>query len=152
MSIQISTWRRQLQITGEDRHPIVLRFLASIPMLGIGLMHVFDPETPMRPLVEAAGLPAAGLLSPAAVAAEIVAGVLLLIGFYTRLGAVLAIFTMVVAAYAHLVIDVWPNGANNEPPILLPLAVLVCAAYVLWRGAGRWSLDHLMGRGNAAGS
>jgi uncharacterized membrane protein YphA (DoxX/SURF4 family) len=46
------------------------------------------------------------------------------------------------ALYAHVVIDVWPNGPDNEPPMALPLAVMACAAYVLWRGAGRWSLDH----------
>ena len=48
---------------------------------------------------------------------------------------------MAVAVYSHLAIDVWPNGAENEPPLVLPLAVLAGALYILWRGAGRWSLD-----------
>jgi uncharacterized membrane protein YphA (DoxX/SURF4 family) len=65
----------------------------------------------------------------------------LLVGFWARLGAVLAIPVMVGAIYAHLTIDVWPNGAENEPPVGLPIAVLLAAAYVAWRGAGRWSLD-----------
>ena len=100
----------------------------------------------MRPLVEAANLPAPALLSPLAVAVEVVAGLLILAGFYARLGAALAIPTMAVAVYAHIAIDVWPNGADNEPPILLPIVVIACAGYVLWRGAGRWSLDRLASR------
>ena len=145
MAIRTTTWiPRELQSTGRDRHTIVPRLVAGLPLLGIGLAHVFDAGAPMTPLVEAAGLPAAALLSPFAVAVEIVMGVLLLAGFYARLAAALAIPTMAVAVYAHAVIDVWPNGADNEPPILLPLAVMACAAYLLWRGAGRWSLDALM--------
>ena len=47
---------------------------------------------------------------------------------------------MAIAVYAHIVIDAWPN-AEGEPPLALPLVVAACAAYVLWRGAGRWSVD-----------
>ena len=139
-------WSPQaIQATGDEVHLVVPRLIAGLPLLAIGLMHVLDDTTPMRPLVEAAGLPAAGLLSPLAVAAEIVAGALLLSGFYTRLGALVAIPVMVVAAYAHLAIDVWPNSAG-EPPIILPVVVLVCAVYVLYRGGGAWSVDALLTR------
>jgi len=144
MATRSAPWTAQgLQATGDERHLILPRLAGGLPLVGIGLAHVFDPGAPMTPLVEAAGLPAAELLSPLAVAAEILAGVLLLCGLYARLAAALAILTMIVAVYAHIVIDVWPNGPQNEPPIVLPLTVLVCAAYVLWRGAGRWSLDNL---------
>lgn len=104
----------------------------------------------MRPLVEAASLPAAALLSPVGVALEIVAGLLILAGFYARVGAALAVPVMAVAVYAHIVIDVWPNGAGNEPPILLPVAVIACATYILWRGAGRWSVDGVMTKSRAS--
>jgi uncharacterized membrane protein YphA (DoxX/SURF4 family) len=140
------TWSPQtIQATGRERHLLLPRLVAGLPLLAIGLMHVFDDTAPMRPLVEAARLPAAGILSPLAVAAEIVAGLLLLAGFYTRVGALVAIPVMAVAAYAHLVIDTWPNAAG-EPPLLLPLAVFASAAYVLRRGGGSWSLDGLVMR------
>jgi hypothetical protein len=29
----------------------------------------------------------------------------------------------------------------DEPPVALPIAVLLASAYTLWRGAGRWSMD-----------
>ncbi len=37
-------------------------------------------------------------------------------------------------------------STQNEPPLVLPLAVMAGALYVLWRGAGRWSLDVRMAR------
>lgn len=134
--------RTDAHTTRPYRHLMIARLVAGVPLLGIGVMHVVAPETPMRPLVEAAGLPLPSLLAPVAVAFEIVAGVSLLVGAWARLGlgALLAIPTMAVAAYAHLAIDIWPNS-GGEPPLALPLSVLACAAYVLWRGAGRWSLD-----------
>jgi len=121
---------------------MVARTVAGVPLLGVGLAHALVPDTPMRPLVEAAGIPLAGLVSPVGVAVEIVAGLSLLLGLWARVGGALALPVMLGAVYAHLVIGVWPNGPENEPPIALPIAVLVCAAYVLWRGPGRWSLDH----------
>jgi uncharacterized membrane protein YphA (DoxX/SURF4 family) len=136
------TARERLRVTGEQRHTLLPRVVAGVPLLGIGLAHVMVPEAPMRPLVEAAGLPLAGLISPIAVAIEIVAGLSLILGLWARVGGLLAIPTMLGALYAHAVIDVWPNGPDNEPPMALPLAVMACAAYVLWRGAGRWSLDY----------
>jgi uncharacterized membrane protein YphA (DoxX/SURF4 family) len=127
--------------TQPHRHLLVPRVVAAAPLLGIGLLHVFDPAAPMRPLVEAAGFPLPAVIAPVAVAAEIIAGVSLLLGFLGRIGGLIAIPTMAGAIYSHLVIGVWPNGAENEPPLVLPIAVLVAAAWVVWRGSGRWSLD-----------
>ena len=127
----------------QPRHHLLLpRAVAGVPLLGIGLAHVLVPEAPMGPLVEAAGIPLAGVVAPVAVATEIVAGALLLLGLWARVAALVAIPTMLGAVYAHLAIGVWPNGPENEPPMGLPIAVMLCAAYVVWRGAGRWSLDH----------
>lgn len=132
----------RLRATEPYRHLLLVRIVAGVPLLGIGLAHVIAPEAPMRPLVEAAGIPFASIVSPIAVGVEIVAGLSLLLGLWARIGGLLAVPTMLGAIYAHLVIDVWPNGPANEPPLALPIAVMAGAAYVLWRGAGRWSLDH----------
>jgi uncharacterized membrane protein YphA (DoxX/SURF4 family) len=58
----------------------------------------------------------------------------------------LAIPVMLGAIYAHLAIETWPNGAENEPPMMLPMAIIAGAGYVFWRGAGRWSLDNWRAR------
>jgi uncharacterized membrane protein YphA (DoxX/SURF4 family) len=125
------------------RHTMLARLVAGVPLLAIGLMHVFATGYGMLPLVEAAGLPLPTALAPLAVAAELLAGASLLLGAWARAGALLAIATMAVAAYAHVAVDVWPN-AGGEPPLALPLVVLACAAYVLSRGPGRWSIDARM--------
>ncbi|MSQ30812.1 MAG: DoxX family membrane protein [Dehalococcoidia bacterium] len=134
-----------LRFADQSRHIIALRLIAGVPLLLIGLAHIlgehvdFAPDAEMRPIVKALGMPLAGLLAPLAVAAEIAAGVSLILGYWARAGAVLVVVTMAVAFYSHLAIEVWPGP--NEPPMALPLVILACAAYVLWRGAGRWSLD-----------
>lgn len=133
---------RRLRSTEPYRHLLVLRIVAGLPLLGLGMAHVVMPEAPMRPLVEAAGIPFPAIVAPLGVAAEIVAGLSLLLGAWARLGGLIAIPVMLGAVYAHLVIVVWPNGAENEPPLALPIAVAIAAAYVVVRGAGHWSLDH----------
>lgn len=137
----------RIRATEPYRHVLVPRAVAGLPLLAIGSAHVFVPEAAMRPLVEAAGIPLAAVVAPVAVAVQIVAGLSLLLGLWARVGGLLAIPSMVGAIYAHLVIDVWPNGAESEPPLALPIAVLLGGAYVLWRGAGRWSLDRRQRRG-----
>jgi putative oxidoreductase len=131
----------RLRATAPRRHLVLVRAVAGVPLLGIGLAHLLVADAPMRPLVEAAGFPLPALVSPLGVAAEIVAGVSLLLGLWARVGAALAIPTMLGALYAHLVIDVWPNGVENEPPLALPVIVMLACAHVLWLGAGRFSLD-----------
>lgn len=150
---ETSTRQRVIEaarVTGPARHLVIPRVVAGAPLLIIGLAHVFEDSAPMQPLVEAAGMPAPALLAPIAVAAEIAAGVALLLGAFARAGAVLAVVTMLAALYAHAAIDVWPNGAEDEPPLALPVIVLVCAAYVLWHGAGRWSVDALGARSTSS--
>lgn len=139
----------RIRATGPQRHLLLVRIVSGAPLLGIGLAHALVPEAPMGPLVEAAGIPLAGLVSPIGVAVEIVAGLSLLLGLGARVGGLLAIPTMLGAIYAHVVIDVWPNGPENEPPLALPIAVLLCAAYVAWQGPGRWSFDRRYHRRHA---
>ena len=122
-----------------DLLAFVVRILGGLPLLVIGISHVVWSGAAMQPLVEAMGLPMPGLLAPLAVAAEIGAGLSMLLGYRTRIGALLAVGTMAVAFYSHLAIEAWPNP--QEPPIALPLILLACGAFLLWRGSGRWSLD-----------
>ena len=72
---------------------------------------------------------------------EVVVGILLLLGFFSRIGGLAVINMMFVATYVHLVVDnpdLFP--LQPEEPII-PLVSIVIAAYVVWRGSGAWSLD-----------
>ena len=132
----------RLRATTDHRHLLVARIVAGVPLVMTALSHIFVPEAPLRPLVEAAGFPLAAVLSPVAIGVKIAAGCSLLLGLWARIGGFLGAGMMLGALYAHLVIDVWPNAPEvPEPPLIAPISVLVAAAYVLWRGAGRYSLD-----------
>lgn len=133
------------------KHVIGLRVIAGAPLAFFGLMHLIG-AMPMRPLVEAAGLPAPGLMSVLAPIAQLLAGLLLLSGAFVRVGALLAIGTMVGAIITHLKIpnDQWPvattdaaQGPWPEPVFLMyvAIAIVLLSAYVLWRGSGAWGLD-----------
>lgn len=72
---------------------------------------------------------------------EVVVGVLLLLGLFSRVGGLVVINMMLVATYVHLVVN---NPAlfplQPEAPII-PLGTIAVAAYVVWRGGGAWSMD-----------
>lgn len=124
-----------LRQTAALKHVIVARVIAGVPLAGLGFMHLIG-AAPMKPILEAAKIPLPDLNAVVAPLVEVVAGLLLLSGAFARIGAILACVTMAVAIYAHLAAD-WVD----EPPIALPIAVLLAALYVLWRGGGAWSVD-----------
>lgn len=121
--------------TAALKHVIVARLIAGLPLVGMGMMHLIGAG-PIMPILEAARIPLPEVNAVLAPVVEVVAGLLLLSGAFARVGAALGCASMAVAVYAHVVAD-WPD----EPPIVLPIAVLLAALYVLWRGGGAWSMD-----------
>ena len=72
---------------------------------------------------------------------EILLGAVLALGLFVRPAAVVVMGIMVVATYVHLVIDdpsLFPLQPS-EP--IIPVIVIAMSAYLLWRGAGVWSMD-----------
>ncbi len=120
--------------------PLVARLIGGFPLFAIGWAHVLQPNAPVTPINEALGLPFPAFLAAVAIIAEIVSGASLLLGAWARLGALIAVPTMLVAFWSHVALEVWPNP-ETQPPFALPLVILAAAAVVLWRGAGSWSLD-----------
>ncbi len=74
---------------------------------------------------------------------EMVAGLLLVSGFLSRIGGLIGVAFMIAATYAHLVVDpeFLPFGNVTSFHVLVPIMVLAGSAYVLWRGGGAWSVD-----------
>jgi uncharacterized membrane protein YphA (DoxX/SURF4 family) len=108
----------------------IIRILASLPLIGIGVMHLVG-VAPLLPIVEGAGFPFPELSARLAPIAQILAGLLLLTGIQARVGALLALGTMAGALLAHLRFD-WAD----EPPMLLPILVIAGAVTILLRGPG----------------
>ncbi len=72
---------------------------------------------------------------------EIFLGMVLLWGAFARVAVLVVIGIMLVATYVHVVVDdplLFPLQPN-EP--VIPIVVMAASGYILWRGAGTWSLD-----------
>ena len=124
-----------LRKTGPAKHLTVIRSLCALPLILIGTQHLIG-TAPILPILEGARIPQAVFFSYLVPPLEVLAGLLLLIGYCARLGALVTLPTMGVAVYAHLVHD-WAE----EPTIVLPIAVFVGVLQVLWGGAGAFSTD-----------
>lgn len=134
--------------TSNYKFLIALRLLAGLPLLGFGILHFISPEH-MREILVVSGIPLVEMNLFLAPAAEILAGALLLLGWYARIGGMLGIGTMLVAVYSTVVLsqitaDTLPQGVTEipfVPPLPLPIIVLGCSFVVVLLGGGAWSLD-----------
>src|SRR5688500_7029506 len=80
------------------------------------------------------GIPLPELTAPFAIASELVGGILLAIGLFTRTAAVAVAGTMLVAA-------LWVHRSDPFMDKEFPLAYAVAALVVLISGPGKYSLD-----------
>ena len=135
--------------TTDHKHIAILRFLAGAPLLAFGVMHI-SGAMPMKPLIEAAGLPMPDMAAMVTPPIMIIAGLLLLLGLFARVGAVLAIGTMLGAVMTHIKIpsDAWPipvetapNPNPYVPMMVMAIAIILFSAYIIFKGAGAWSID-----------
>ena len=72
---------------------------------------------------------------------EIILGTILLLGYYSRIGASMVLPLMFVAIYVHITVSnpaAFP--AQPQEPII-PIAVIMMAVIIMWKGAGNWSMD-----------
>ncbi len=113
-----------------DRSYALMRIVAGFLFLWHGSQKLFNYPTDFKydlsPLIYAAGV------------IELIGGVLVMIGFYTRHAAFICSGTMAVAYWmAH--------GTNNIFPLLNrgELATMYCFVflYIACKGSGVWSLD-----------
>ena len=120
-----------------------LRLLLGVLFLMTGAMKLVVPmlaEAWAGQLL-AAELPLYSLTRWTVPFVEMFLGMVLLWGAFARVAALVVIGIMLVATYVHLVVDdpsLFPLQPN-EP--VIPIVVIGASAYILWRGAGTWSLD-----------
>ncbi len=131
----LSDIRRTLPL----KHLFFVRYAAAVPLGVFGIMQLTMEDVALRPILREAGLPLVGFNSIFVPVVEIAVAFLLATGYFARLAAAVGGIIMAVALYAHGVAD-WPG----EMTPLVPLAVLLCCMYTLWRGAGAWSADLAM--------
>jgi uncharacterized membrane protein YphA (DoxX/SURF4 family) len=115
------------------------RLLAGVPLVVFSAMHFMNQEH-FRDILSAADMPMVDLSVWAASSAEMLGGMLLLSGFYARVGGILGIATMVPAILTTVRLAGLPD-APMVPPLPLPIMVLVASTVVLVLGGGAWSAD-----------
>ena len=120
-----------------------IRLLLAILFLMTGAMKLLVPmlADAWSGQLLAANLPLYSITRWTVPFLEMLLGVVLATGGFVRPAVVVVMGIMVVATYVHLVVDdpsLFPLQPS-EP--IIPLIVIVMSVYVLWRGAGAWSLD-----------
>ncbi|MGE3808637.1 MAG: DoxX family membrane protein [Gemmataceae bacterium] len=132
---------------------ILFRLVAGLPLLVLGAKHFIDPQH-FKNILVASELPMPEVSAIAAPVAECLAGLLLLLGVFARLGGLLGIATMAPAIYSTIQLakldpNKLPAGLTEVPfvpPLPVPIAVLVCSLLVVLLGAGAWSVDAARGK------
>jgi len=72
---------------------------------------------------------------------EILLGVILLIGYYSRIGALMVLPVMLVAMYVHLTVSNPAAFPAQPQEPYIPMAVIVMALFIIVKGGGNWSMD-----------
>jgi uncharacterized membrane protein YphA (DoxX/SURF4 family) len=132
----------------------VTRLVLGVLFVMTGLMKLLVPmlAAAWSGQLIAAGLPFYSLTRWAVPFLEIGVGTLLLVGLFARLAAFVVLAMMVVATYVHIVVDDPALFPLQPSAPVIPVGVIVVAAYVTWRGAGSWSLDLKATAGELAGA
>lgn len=128
-----------------DYAPLVLRVVTGVIFAAHGLQKLNDfGVAGVTGMLTGMGFPAPALMAVLLIAAELVGGIMLIVGFLTRWAAKSLVIVSVIA----LVVVHLPNGffmsTGGYEYILMLLAA--CVSLVL-SGGGKWSLDRIIWKG-----
>jgi putative oxidoreductase len=128
-----------------DYGDLLARFCLSFVFLWSGVSKAFHP-TAGRAEIAALGLPDAKLFLPLTVACQIGGGLMVLLGFWARLGALaLLAFTLTATLLAHGIRGLTgEKRQQQETTAFEHLAIVGGFLFVVIHGAGRLSLDNLL--------
>ncbi len=129
--------------TSDNKLAGSIRILLAVLFLMTGAMKLLIPmlADAWSGQLLAANLPLYSITRWTVPFLEMLLGVVLATGGFVRPAVVVVMGIMVVATYVHVVVDdpsLFPLQPS-EP--IIPLIVIVLSLYLLWKGAGSWSLD-----------
>ncbi len=132
-----------LRRTSEDKLAGIVRLLLALLFLMAGAMKLLIPmlADAWSGQLLAANLPFYSITRWAVPFLEAFLGVALAVGLFARPAVVVVIGIMVVATYVHVAVEDLPLFPLQPSEPIIPLIVIAMSAYILWRGAGAWSLD-----------
>ena len=129
--------------TSNNRLAGTIRLLLSLLFLMSGIMKLLVPVLgdAWSGQLLAANVPFYTIARWTVPFLEIILGLLLAVGLFLRPAVLAVTGIMVTATYVHMVVDdpsLFPLQPS-EP--IIPLMVIALSRYLLWKGAGSWSLD-----------
>jgi len=134
---------KDIRKTSENTLLGVIRIVLGIMFLMTGFMKLFIPlftEAWLGQLVQA-GIPLVTLNFFFVPFMEIVLGLLLLKGLFTRFFSLLIFPIMIVATYVHIIVEDASLFPLQPKLPIVPIIVIIMAIMLLRRGAGSWSDD-----------
>ena len=139
------------RVTSDDRLAGGIRLMLAIIFLMTGPMKLLVPQLgeAFAGQLTAAQLPLPGLSMLIIPWLELLLGIVLLIGFHTRAASIVVMGIMLVATYVHFVVGDPALFPLQPSAPIIPIAVILMNLYILWRGAGAWSLDLKAGQRGA---
>lgn len=72
---------------------------------------------------------------------EIILGMILIAGYYSRIAATMVVPVMLVAIYVHLTVSNSAAFPAQPQEPFAPIALIVMALIIIKKGGGSWSLD-----------
>ena len=72
---------------------------------------------------------------------ETILGIVLLLGYYSRIAALMILPVMLVAIYVHLTVSNPAAFPAQPQEPFVPIAVIIMALIIIMKGGGKWSMD-----------
>jgi len=123
----------------DDTGKLVLRLVLGVLMLFHGVTKVQHGIAPIQEMLQAYGLP--GVLANAVYLGEVLGPVLLIVGYYARLGAGLIVINMIVAVFLVHTGDLLVLTDHGGWRLELQGMYLFTALALVLMGPGRFGLD-----------
>ena len=132
-----------IRSTSNDRLAATIRWILGVLFVMTGVMKL---AVPMLGDAFSGQLIAAGLLfytlSRWSIPfVEIGVGMVLAVGFFGRMAALVVIGIMAVATYVHIVVSDPSLFPLQPTEPIIPVVVILLSIYILWKGSGSGSVD-----------
>jgi putative oxidoreductase len=128
-----------LQLSALDKlanvGPLLVRLITAFVMIPSGYHKLVDGAAEITEFVTKIGFPAPTISAWLATLAELVGGIFLALGLFTRWSGFFVAFTMAVAVYA-----------TRKDKYTLALVLMFTSISLIFSGAGKFSLDELLFR------
>jgi uncharacterized membrane protein YphA (DoxX/SURF4 family) len=138
----MKNWTNQILSTDQAKTTILIRFMVGIVFLSEGIQKFLIPATRGAGRFEKIGLPSPEFLGAFVGSFEVVCGILLILGLFTRIAAFPLLVIMLVAiatTKSEVLINqgFWEmlHGSRTDWSMLLG------SIFLMIKGAGHWSID-----------